>query len=141
MDINKIIELSPTAITWDGFDEAIICLANKEEKSQTAFYTDEGDLLIELDDEYYEDYESSEDEDIYDRWSRDKFSGVIVYDLDKCLEILIKDMEVDIDTLDPSETLEDATYISALEYLEYNIIGAYVGEKTPIYVKTKKIEI
>lgn len=138
MDINKIIELSPTAITWAGFDEAIVCLADRTEKSQTTFYTDEGEFLIELDDE---DEDEDEDEDIYDRWSRDKFSGVIVYDLNKCLEILIKDMEVDINTLDPDETLEDETYLTALEYLEFNVVGAYVGEKTPIYVKTKKTEI
>jgi len=42
----------------------------------------------------------------------------VVYSSTKCVDILMKDM------------LE----IEAIEYFEYNILGAYMGEKTPIYV-------
>lgn len=44
---------------------------------------------------------------------------VAVYDRDKCIDILCKDM----------------TYDEAQEYFEYNVIGAYVGEKTPFFIK------
>ena len=43
---------------------------------------------------------------------------LIVYSADKCVKILMKDM------------LE----IEAIEYFDFNIEGAYMGEKTPIYV-------
>lgn len=49
-------------------------------------------------------------------------SGRLVYDVDMMIHILIKDEEM-------SE--EDA-----IEYLDYNVIGAYVGEQTPIYITT-----
>lgn len=49
-------------------------------------------------------------------------SGRLVYDIDLMIHILIKDEEM-------SE--EDA-----IEYLDYNVIGAYVGEQTPIYITT-----
>ena len=44
--------------------------------------------------------------------------NVVCYDREKCIEILMKDM-----------SREDAE-----EYFSYNTEGAYVGEKTPIYV-------
>ena len=44
----------------------------------------------------------------------------LVYDMAAMLNILIKDDEM---------TEEDA-----LEHLDYNVYGAYVGEKTPIYI-------
>ena len=43
--------------------------------------------------------------------------AVVLYDKDKVIEILMKDMP-----------LEDA-----MEYFEYNILGAYVGEGTPAF--------
>ena len=43
----------------------------------------------------------------------------LVYSVSKCLEILEKDM----------------TFDEALEYFEYNVSGAYMGEKTPIWVE------
>jgi hypothetical protein len=45
-----------------------------------------------------------------------------VYSIDKIIEILSKDMTED----------------DAWEYFHYNIESAYVGEKTPIYIKTCK---
>ena len=44
----------------------------------------------------------------------------LVYNMDAMLNILISDEEM---------TEEDA-----LEHLDYNVYGAYVGEKTPIYI-------
>ena len=44
---------------------------------------------------------------------------VVAYDTDKIIEILSRDMTED----------------EAVEYFDFNIIGAYVGERTPIYIK------
>ena len=46
----------------------------------------------------------------------------LVYSVDKCIEILCQDME----------------YETALEHFDYNIAGAYVGERTPIWIVTGK---
>mgnify|MGYP004459849741 CR=1 FL=1 len=46
-----------------------------------------------------------------------------VYDYDKCIDILTKDM-----------CREDA-----VEYFEFNVVGAYVGEDTPIFVEKERI--
>ena len=42
-----------------------------------------------------------------------------VYDINKMIHVLQRD---------------DMDYNDAVEYLEYNVIGAYVGEKTPVYI-------
>lgn len=42
----------------------------------------------------------------------------VCYDKDKIIDILMKDMN----------------YEEAIEYFDYNIIGAYVGEKTPVFM-------
>lgn len=44
---------------------------------------------------------------------------VAVYDINKMIEILI---------------CEGMDYDDAVEHLEYNVVGAYMGEKTPQYV-------
>lgn len=41
----------------------------------------------------------------------------IIYSFSKCIEILMKDM----------------TEEEAVEYFEFNVSGAYMGEKTPIW--------
>jgi len=43
-----------------------------------------------------------------------------VYDYDKCIAVLEKDM----------------SYDEAVEYFEFNTVGAWVGEHTPIFVNT-----
>jgi len=43
---------------------------------------------------------------------------VAVYDYEKCIEILERDM--------PRE--------DAIEYFDFNVSGAYVGENTPVFV-------
>jgi hypothetical protein len=50
---------------------------------------------------------------------------IIVYDADKCVDIL---MEGGMD------------YDEAQEFFSYNTLGAYVGEHTPIYVRKMGIE-
>jgi len=51
-----------------------------------------------------------------------QFNNVIaVYDYERCIEILVND----------SHDMSDE---EAREYFEYNVIGAYVGERTPIFI-------
>tara|TARA_R110000751_G_C13490460_1_gene449022 strand:+ start:330 stop:578 length:249 start_codon:yes stop_codon:yes gene_type:complete len=44
---------------------------------------------------------------------------VAVYSYIKCIEILMRDMQEE----------------EAMEYFDYNILCAYVGEKTPIFIE------
>ncbi len=48
------------------------------------------------------------------------FEPVVAYDTTKVVEILSRSMTVD----------------KAYEYFEYNILGAYLGEKTPVFITT-----
>jgi hypothetical protein len=50
----------------------------------------------------------------------------LIYDIDKIAEILI--------------TRDQMSYEDAYEYISFNITSAYVGKKTPILVKTGKLE-
>lgn len=50
-------------------------------------------------------------------------SGRIIYNVDAMIDILMNE--------------DGMVYLDALEYLEYNVFNAYVGEKTPIYVNIK----
>ena len=43
----------------------------------------------------------------------------LAYDYDKCIKILQKDL----------------SYEEAVEYMEFNVVGSYVGEGTPIFIK------
>jgi len=47
----------------------------------------------------------------------DERSMRLIYSVSKCLDILVKDM----------------TYEEAVEYFDYNVLGSYVGDKTPIW--------
>lgn len=42
----------------------------------------------------------------------------LAYSVSKCIKILMKDM----------------SYLDAMEHFSYNVSGAYVGEKTPIWI-------
>jgi hypothetical protein len=57
------------------------------------------------------------------------FDDVIVYDYDKCVDILIKDYDGE----------EDAREM-AIDYMEYNVVGAYVGSQTPLFVHRQTLE-
>ena len=43
---------------------------------------------------------------------------VVAYDYNKCLDILQKDM----------------TYEDAVEYMEFNVVGAYMGIDSPVFI-------
>ena len=58
---------------------------------------------------------------------------VVLYDSDKIIQSLMKDMDVSVDDLSDDETIEDKKYEMALEYFEFNIKGAWVGENTPFF--------
>jgi len=45
---------------------------------------------------------------------------IAVYDFEKCVDILM--------------SRDDMSYDEAVEYMDYNIIGAYVGAYTPIFL-------
>ena len=49
---------------------------------------------------------------------------VAVYDKSKCIDILAEDMSHD----------------EAHEFFEYNVVGSYVGECTPVFVEVKSDE-
>ena len=46
---------------------------------------------------------------------------VVAYDYEKCVQILIE--------------RDDMTEEEALEYMEFNVVGASVGERTPVFVE------
>lgn len=48
-------------------------------------------------------------------------SGRVIYDIDKMVIVL---------------TEEGLTTTEAIEYLDYNVLNAYVGDNTPIYIQT-----
>jgi len=52
--------------------------------------------------------------------SRCGMQPVVVYDRAKCLEILMAN--------------DDMDYETAEEFFEFNVAGAYVGERTPMYL-------
>ena len=49
---------------------------------------------------------------------------LLVYDVDKCIEILIKK--------------DNMTQEEAVDFFEYNIVGAWVGGGTPIFLYTDR---
>ena len=48
----------------------------------------------------------------------------MIYDFHKCVEILMKDM----------------TEEEAIDHMEYNVTGAYVGNNTPIFLHSNDFE-
>jgi hypothetical protein len=49
---------------------------------------------------------------------------VVCYDYQKCIELLMEDSDMD----------EEA----AIEWMEFNVVGAYVGERTPMFLRRVK---
>jgi len=45
---------------------------------------------------------------------------VVAYDKDKCINILVQ--------------RDNMSYEEAIEYFDFNVIGAYMGEGTPVFV-------
>ena len=60
------------------------------------------------------------DECIIGVGSRCGFEDVLCYDINKMIELL--------------EFRDGMSYEEAVEYLEYNVIGAYVGKQTPVII-------
>jgi hypothetical protein len=59
---------------------------------------------------------------------------VIIYDRDMIIDMLMKEMVVEKEDLYEDQTEEDKKYEMAIEYFDFNIIGAWVGEYTPIFL-------
>ena len=57
---------------------------------------------------------------------RNNTDSMIVYDYDKMINILV--------------TRDSMTHEEAEEYLDFNVIGAWIGDTTPIIVTKKNIE-
>jgi hypothetical protein len=55
----------------------------------------------------------------------------LVYSVEKCIEIRMKDYGDDVEEGDDPRTM-------AIEDLEFNTFGAYMGEKTPIWAHTEE---
>ena len=55
-------------------------------------------------------------------WQHTKL--LAVYDYDKCVEILME--------------RDEMTHEEAVEWMEYNVVGAYVGEYTPVFLMPKE---
>tara|TARA_R100000306_G_scaffold57884_1_gene56113 strand:- start:160 stop:471 length:312 start_codon:yes stop_codon:yes gene_type:complete len=52
---------------------------------------------------------------------------VACYDREKCVEIIMRDSS-------PGDLTEEERYSDAVEFFEFNVIGSYVGEHTPVYI-------
>jgi len=46
---------------------------------------------------------------------------VVVYSIEKCIEILSRDM----------------SYEEAVEYFDFNVAGAHIGDGTPLWIQTE----
>jgi hypothetical protein len=83
MTREEISEINPDALLCDGFDDAIIGMAE-----------------------------------------RINLGPVVAYSVSKILNIMIE--------------RDGMTYEEALEYYEYNIVGSWMGENTPIFITTNQ---
>ena len=53
--------------------------------------------------------------------SRINMEDIVCYDYDKCEDILIKDQHME--------------YEDAIEWMDFNVCGAWMGDKTPIFIR------
>ena len=81
MTREEIAEINPEALLCDGFDEAIIGIAE-----------------------------------------RINLGPVVAYSVDKIIDIMIQ--------------RDGMTYGEAMEYFDYNILGSWMGDNTPIFITT-----
>jgi len=89
-----ILESNPEALFMDGFDDAILGIAE-----------------------------------------RPNLGPLVAYDEDKIIQILASQMETDADDLD-GRSVEEVKMEMAIEYYEFNIKCAWLGEGTPIILRT-----
>lgn len=93
---------------------------------------DRDDAWIKQQEEELQRYDEESDEPLYADGFDDALIGlgvqfnqrVAIYDYDKCLDILEKS------GMPPED---------AIEYMEYNVLGAYMGRRTPVFL-SKYIE-
>ena len=104
--------------------------------------------------------EENDDEVIYYDGLKEAFIGLghqqfngpyAIYDRERSIEILARDFykekkkEYDFENMDPDEQLKvvqevgDEAYMEAVEYFEYNTEGAWMGDRTPIFVIMKEL--
>jgi hypothetical protein len=51
--------------------------------------------------------------------------NIVCYDYEKCVDILADD------------AADDAmTHFDAMEYMDFNVVGSYVGKRTPMFIHT-----
>jgi hypothetical protein len=74
------------------------------------------------------------DEAIIGLGERINLGPVVAYDVEKIIEILAVDMEVEGVDLEDGQSIEDVKIAMAYEYFYYNIQGAWVGDNTPIFI-------
>lgn len=82
MSIEEILEINPDALFCDGFDDAIIGIAE-----------------------------------------RINLGPVVAYSMNKIIELLME--------------RDGMNYEEAIEYFNFNIQGAWLGENTPIFITTE----
>ena len=141
MTREEITNINPQAILWDDLDEAIIGMV-KRQNGVLSFYDSNGEIKPKLDEFHYDPDNYEEGDDLYDKWGREEFEGVVAYNVIKILEILAKDMEVTPEALADYEGWpeEDIKMSMAMEYFSYNTDGAFVGEFTPIHIVLEEEE-
>lgn len=99
MNRDTIFEMNPKAYLLDGFDDAIVGMAE-----------------------------------------RINLEPVVAYNINKIVEILTDQMVVDLSEDDFEGVLEDGLTVEekkeqmAWEYFDYNIMGAWMGEGTPVFL-------
>tara|TARA_R110000823_G_scaffold298072_1_gene418333 strand:- start:543 stop:803 length:261 start_codon:yes stop_codon:yes gene_type:complete len=49
--------------------------------------------------------------------------GVVIYDYDKCVQIFMKE--------------NNWSHEDAIEWMDFNVVSAYVGESTPIFITAR----
>jgi hypothetical protein len=74
------------------------------------------------------------DEAIIGMAERINLGPVVAYDVEKIIEILANDMEVENDDLEDGQSIEDMKISMAYEYFYFNIQGAWMGDYTPIFI-------
>jgi hypothetical protein len=74
------------------------------------------------------------DEAIIGLGERINLGPVVAYDVEKIIEILANDMEVENDDLEDGQSIEDMKISMAYEYFYFNIQGAWMGDYTPIFI-------
>ena len=98
MTREEIAEINEEALIIDGFDSAIIGMAE-----------------------------------------RINLGPVVAYDEEKIIDILISQMEIEDTEGMTEEEIQSEKEIMAIEYFEYNIKGAWMGENTPIFIRGRFI--